>query len=381
MGIVEAARAAVYWPPFMRILTRYVLREFLVPLVYCLVGFLGIYVLFELFDSFNRILEAKPPVTTVAAFFAGYISPYLEWLIPAALLLAALYTMWNFCRHSEITAMRASGITFLIIVRPLLAVAAALAVAVTCINEFYAPWASERARDLREARFQEVSDKAFENIPFYNQPAGRVWRINRMSAANPNLLEGVRLSCDRPDGSRLVDITSSKAEYLDGMWWFFYPKYQYFDELNNPVENPIPTVAAMPLRAFPDFDERPRDFLLMNKAWEYYTVRDMYHYLATHPHLTRGEVASKTFDIHARLAAPFSCLIITLFAIPAGVATGRQSVFKGVLIAVALFFAFYAVSIGCMVLAKNALVPAIPAAWFGNLAFLAVGLYLFYRQR
>jgi len=34
-----------------------------------------------------------------------------------------------------------------------------------------------------------------------------------------------------------------------------------------------------------------------------------------------------------------------------------------------------------MVLAKNALVPAIPAAWFGNLAFLAVGLYLFYRQR
>jgi lipopolysaccharide export system permease protein len=267
--------------------------------------------------------------------------------------------MWNFCRHSEITAMRASGITFLIIVRPLLAVAAVLAVAVTLINEFYAPWASERARDLREARFQEVSDKAFEDIPFYNQPAGRVWRINRMSAANPNLLEGVRLSCDRPDGSRLVDITGSKAEYLDGMWWFFYPKYQYFDELNNPIENPTPTVAAMPLRAFPDLDERPRDFLLMNKAWEYYTVRDMYHYLATHPHLTRSEVASKTFDIHARLAAPFSCLIITLFAIPAGVATGRQSVFKGVIIAVALFFAFYAVSIGCMVLAKNALVPAI----------------------
>lgn len=365
----------------MRILTRYVLREFLVPLAYCLVGFLGIYVLFELFDSFNRIMEAKPPFLTVVSFFAGYISPYLEWLIPAALLLGALYTMWNFCRHSEITAMRASGVTFLVIARPMLAVALAMAAAVTCINEFYAPWAAEKARNLRDARFQPVDAKVFENIPFYNQPEGRVWRINRMSAANPNLLEGVRLSCDRKDGSRLVDITCSKAEFLDGMWWFHYPKYQYFDELNNPVENPTPALAALPMRAFPDFGERPRDFLLMNKAWEYYTIRDMRHHLATHPKLTPEEVASKTFDIHARLAAPFSCLIITLFAIPAGVATGRQSVFKGVIMAVAMFFAFYAVSLGCMVLAKNALLPPLAAAWFANLAFLAAGLALFYRQR
>ena len=59
----------------MRILTRYVLREFLVPLVYCLTGFLGIYVLFELFSSFNRLIEAKPALSTVVSFFAGYISP------------------------------------------------------------------------------------------------------------------------------------------------------------------------------------------------------------------------------------------------------------------------------------------------------------------
>lgn len=365
----------------MRILTRYVLREFFVPLAYCMVGFLSIYVLFELFDSFNRIMEAKPSFLTTVAYFAGYISPYLEWLIPAALLLATLYTMWNFCRHSEITAMRASGVSFLVIVRPLLAVACVMAVAVTLINEFYAPSASEMARQLRTASFQVVEDKTLENLPFYNQTAGRVWRINRISADNPNLLEGVRLSCDRPDGSRQMDITCGKAEYLDGMWWFFYPKYQYFDELNNPVENPTPALADLPVRAFPEFDERPRDFLLMNKAWEFYTIRDMRHYLATHPHLTKDEVASRTFDIHERLAAPFSCLIITLFAIPAGVATGRQSVFKGVIIAVAMFFAFYAVSIGCMVLAKNAMVPPAAAAWFANAIFLAAGLYLFHRQR
>ena len=381
MGIVEATQGAVYSPAFMRILTRYVLREFLVPLTYCLAGFLGIYLIFELFDSFARIMETKPPFLKMAAFFAGYLSPYLEWLIPAALLLGTLYTMWNFCRHSEITAMRASGIGFLVIVRPLLTVACVMAVTVACINEFYAPWASEEARDFREARFKPAAAKAFENIPYYNQPERRVWRINKMALDNPHLLEGVRISFDRPDGSRRCDITSRKAEYLDGLWWLFYPKYQFFDELNNPIENPSPVLGGLPLRSFPELNETPRDFILMNKAWEYYNIRDMVHYLKSHPHLTKDEIASKVYDIHARLAAPFSCLIITLFAIPAGVATGRQSVFKGVLVAVAMFFSFYAVSLGCMVLSKNNILPATLSAWLANLVFLVTGVILFYRQR
>jgi LPS export ABC transporter permease LptG len=365
----------------MRILTRYVLREFLVPLTYCLVGFLGIYVIFELFDSFNRIMETHPPVLIVLEFFAGYVAPYLEWLIPAALLLGTLYTMWNFCRHSEITAMRANGIGFIAIVRPLLAVATAMAVLVACINEFYAPRAAERARDLREARFKPVTVEVMENVPFYNQKDGRVWRINKMSPDNPKLLEGVRLSIDRPDGSRLVDITCRKAEYLDGLWWLFYPQYQYFDELTNPVENPVPQLSGLVIRSFPELTETPRDFLLMNKAWEFYTIRDMFHYIETHPALEKVERASKRYDIQARLAAPFSCLIITLFAIPAGVATGRQSVFKGVILAVALFFGFYTVSLGCMVLVKNGLMPVMLGAWLPNALFLAGGAVLFYRQR
>jgi len=367
----------------MRILTRYVLREFLVPFTYCIVGFLGIYMLFELFDTFNRMIESKPPLLTVLSFFAGYVSPYLEWLIPAALMLAVLYTMWNFCRHSEITAMRANGIGFIVIVRPLLAVACLMAVLVACINEFYAPWAAEEANAMREARFKPLTGQIKENVPYFNQQAGRVWRINRMNLDTPRLLEGVRISFDRPDGSRQVDVTCRKAEYLDGMWWLFYPQYNFFDELNNPVENPQPQLSGLVIRAFPDLTEKPRDFLLMNKAWENYTVRDMAHHIKTHPHLGRRELVSKTYDIQARLAAPFSCLIITLFAIPAGVATGRQSVFKGVLLAVAMFFGFYALSLLCMVLVKNEYLhlPALLGAWLPNMLFLAAGTALFYRQR
>lgn len=365
----------------MTILFRYVFREFLIPLTYCLVGFLGIYVIFELFDSFNRILESHPAAWDIISFFAGYVSPYLQWLIPAALLLGTIYTMWNFCRNSEVTAMRANGIGFSIIVRPILIIGIFFSIVVACINEFYAPWASGAARDFYAARFKKVPSKIFTDVVYYNQEAKRIWRVDNMDSENPNVLNQVHISFDRTDGSRKMDISCKKALYLDGMWWLDHPVYHYYDPLNNPIPNPKPQLAALTLRSFPDFEETPRDFLLMNKSWGAYTVREMVHYLKAHTNLTPKERNDRLYDIHARLASPFSCLVITLFAIPAGVATSRQSVFRGVIAAVAMFFGFYALTIACMVLTKNGFIPAIPAAWFANIVFTILGGILFYRQR
>ena len=63
-----------------------------------------------------------------------------------------------------------------------------------------------------------------------------------------------------------------------------------------------------------------------------------------------------------QIVAPLACIVITLFAIPAGIATGRQSVFRGIVGALCMFFAFYGLTIGFMVLAKKGWMPPIPAA-------------------
>ena len=76
----------------MRIITRYVLREYLIPLGYCLCGFVSIYVLFELFGSFSRLADAKLPAKTVVEYFCAYLAPYFEWLAPAALMLTHFST-------------------------------------------------------------------------------------------------------------------------------------------------------------------------------------------------------------------------------------------------------------------------------------------------
>ena len=365
----------------MKILTRYVFREFLVPLGYCLCGFLSIYILFELFGSFSRMVDSKPPFGAIVQYFCGYLSPFFHYLAPAALMLATLYTMWNFCRHSEIIAMRANGIGFFTIVKPLLAAAFAMSCFVLWVNEWYVPRHAQWAKQFRNERFDVEKVAKADNIVFRNAKADRTWSIDLMEDADGEHLRNVRVTVDRPGGTRLMNVTAERADYLDGEWWFSGTQVQHYDSTGQETASPTPELDALKARVFPQFRERPSDFIMQNRDWAYNSVRDRRRYIRHHPDLSDKLRRKYEYDTWAQIMAPWACLIITLFAIPAGIASGRQSVFKGILGALGLFFAFYGVTIGCMVCADIGWLPAVPAAILPDLLFLGVGIYMFRKQR
>ncbi len=365
----------------MRILFRYVLREYLVPLGYCLAGFVSIYVLFELFGSFSRISAANPGWERILRYFAGYLAPYFEWLAPACLMLATLYTMWNFCRHSELTAMRASGVSFLAIVRPLLLVALAMAALVAYVNEVFVPANAQWAKQFRDAKFTDEAMAHADNIVYCNSTADRTWNVGLLVTEDARVLENITVSVDYPGGGRKMTVKSDRAEYLDGQWWLLKPTVFYFDRSGSETASPVPELEKLSLRAFPEFTETPRDFIIQNRNTAYYSIADRIRFLKTHTSMTSQERARFHYDAWAQLAAPLACLVITLFAIPAGIATGRQSVFRGILGALGMFFSFYALTIGFMILARLECCPPVIAAFLPDVVFTGVGCYLFRKQR
>ena len=366
----------------MRILTRYVLKEFLVPFAYCLTGFLSIYVLFDLFGSFSRMRNAHISFGDAVLYFCAYLAPYFHYIVPAALMLATLYTMWCFCRHSELTAMRASGVSFLAIVKPLLAVSIAAAAGVAWVNESFVPAKAHWAAQMKTVQFDQAQFAKADNIVFRNGQENRTWNVNSILDADGEHLKDVRVTVDRPDGgARLMSITADRADYLDGEWWFAAPQVQHYDALGQEVATPTPELDALPLRCFAEFRETPADFMMQNRPWRFNSVRDRFRYLRTHPTLSPEARRDDIYDTWAQIMAPLACIIITLFAIPAGIASGRQSVFRGILKALGMYFAFYGLTIAMMVFAKNGWFPAIPAAILPAAVFLVLGVRSFLQQR
>lgn len=365
----------------MRLLTRYVLREFLVPLGYCLGGFVSIYVLFELFGSFSRLVEAKLPFAVVVRYFLGYLSPFFMWLAPAALMLGTLYTMWNFCRHSEITAMRASGVSFIAIVKPLLFVACLMAAFVAWVNECYVPTEAQWAKTLRNEHFNLKKVERVDNIVYCNPKAGRIWTVDGLEGDDGTRLRDVKVTEDGPDGRRVRSVTAKSAEYLDGEWWLSGAVVRHYDASGRERPSPEPELDSLPFRVFPEFRERPSDIMLQNRQWSYNSVRGKLRFVRSHKDLTPEQRREFVYNAWAQALSPFACIVITLFAIPAGIASGRQSVFKGILGAIGMFFAFYGLTIGCMVAADRGWISPIPAALLPDVVFLALGVRAFARQR
>ena len=368
----------------MRILTRYVLREFLTPVCYCLLGFSSVYLVIELFGEFDKILQARPPVTLVIAYLAGYLSAVLQWLLPASLLLGGLYAMWQLARHSEITAMRATGIGFGAITAPILWAAAGFALLLALNSEYYAPEGSRLAHLIKENRFQPVQHgRVYLDVPYRNYAARREWRISRLNLEN-NSTGDLRITWTSAEGLPQRVLTARRAQYLDGVWWFFSPEITEQQQRGG-LTQPVPLGRTLELMAMPELNERPRDFLLEllqnDEDRDNLSLRDMLRYVKARPSLTRDVKVGWRYAIYYRLVAPWSCLVITLFAIPAGVATGRQSVFLGVIQAVAFFFLYYVLTFVLGGMAKKDLIPVGVGVLLPNLVFLVAGLILFYRQR
>ena len=83
----------------MRLLDRYLLRELLVPLGYCLGAFLMFWVAFDLFGELESLQEYKMRAGDVARYYLVRTPEFLVMVLPISLLLALLYTLTNHARH------------------------------------------------------------------------------------------------------------------------------------------------------------------------------------------------------------------------------------------------------------------------------------------
>lgn len=357
-------------------LTLYILREFIVPLFYCLVGFIGIYILFELFGSFSRLLGSDLSFKECVLYFGGYLSPFFHYLASAAMMLATLYTMWNFCRHSELTAMRASGISLFAIVKPLLFAGAMMGLFIAWVSESYMPEYAQWAKKIKSERFGTKKGSENDAFSFNNTHENRVWMVSCGANRDYTELTGVSVDQESAEGVMLYNINAEKASFLDGEWWFVNPKIQHYSN-GSQCASPTPEIDALTLRAFPQFKERPEDIRMQQSNPKYLSVREKLRHVETNRNLTDEARREFSYDAWAQALAPFSCIIVMLFTIPAGITSGRQSVFEGILGSIGMFFVFHGLSIACMVLVRCNLLSPVPAAFIPVVLFLAVGIFFF----
>jgi len=366
----------------MKIMDKYLFREYLLPVFYCLSGFIMIYVVYDLFDHLSRFMEAKTPLALVFRYYLCLIVTTLDYLVPASLLLATLYTLWHLTRNNELVALRASGVSILRTMCPLLCVGLAFALTTAVFKETVAPKAALWAMRFAGNNMRLPGQQVYRDQAYYNSSEQRLWLIEQFDERNPEQLIGVKIKQEREDGTKTREIIAQKAEWLDGHWWFYNIGFREYGPGGIPISTSgTPVTSSNTVTEMAYLTETPMDFANEMKSWIFLSTVEMWRYLARHPNLSDAAVASKKFDLHSRLAMPWACLIVTLFGIPVGTKGQRQSVLTGVFLAITLFFGFYALMQVGVLLGKGQIVWPWLGAWLSNIVFLIAGVAMVARMK
>src|SRR4030095_5626594 len=103
----------------MKLFDRYITRNFVQAYVYCIFGFVAVWLIFDISDSISTFLEQHMSFVRVLEFYAPQIPQVLLILLPIALLLALLFVLGRMSRANEIVSMLTAGTSLLRVLRPL----------------------------------------------------------------------------------------------------------------------------------------------------------------------------------------------------------------------------------------------------------------------
>src|SRR5690349_18603019 len=148
----------------MRILDRYLLRQFVRVFIICFFSLTGLFAIFDAFsnlDEFLNYAEKHGSIVGVLAEYYGYRSIALfDRLSGVLALTSAMFTVTFFQRYNEYTAVSAAGVPPARIVAPILYACLFISLAAATSRELFIPRIrdafSRSAKDLEGDQAQEL---------------------------------------------------------------------------------------------------------------------------------------------------------------------------------------------------------------------------------
>ncbi len=355
-----------------RILDRYLLREFVKIFGITALGFPLLTLAIDLTDHIERYLTANVPVKDIFWGYVYSIPQQVFFIIPAAVLFATVFSVGALARHSEITAAKASGVSFHRLVAPVFLVAAAITVGTFFLGEFAPVANGKRAERLRE---RERRPEVVRNNFVYRADGGRVYVIGFLSSLDHTMRD---VQIER-EGTGPAFPRYQLAAH-DGRWT---PAHGW--TLNRGTMRLLPARGEEIAFGFDSLRQRaltesPLDLLIEPKQPQEMRYAELGHYVQT---LERsGSDASKLKVERAlKLAIPVTCLIIVLFGAPLGMANARAGATWGVAVSLATTIVFLTLIQITKAVGNGGAIPPLVAAWTPNVLFTVGGLVLFVRAR
>ena len=363
----------------MRILTRYILREVV---SHALIG-AAVFTFILFTRDLGRILELvvrnSAPLPSIAEIFFYTVPVALTYTIPMGVLVGILIGLSRLSADSEVTAMRASGLSvwsFLRICSIFVVIAWLLALG----NSVYLAPRSLASLDELQNKLRS-SQASFEVQPrvFYEGFPKIVLYVEDVKAMSGGAIwKGVFLAdLSDPAAPR---ITLAKEGLLvsqgpDSLDLHLTQGSTHETDPTNPDHYQISTfdTTDLPLQIPPSSNPQQTEPASLSAM----KVSELLRVARTSDPSTRRWTL---IEFHRRFALPTACLVLAMVGIPLGLSSKKGGKSSGFVLTILLVFLYYSLSLIGVSLARQARLSPPAGVWLADLLFLIGGAFLLWQS-
>lgn len=352
------------------LLDRYVFTQWLRIFAVTAVGFPLVGTVIELTDNLRKLLAREIPPGAIALGYLYGIPQKVFEIIPAAVLVATVFTVGALGRNSELTAAKAGGVSFHRLCIPLY-VGAALAALLTLAVEELATFASATKLQLHEDKARAASTR--HNFVF-RADQGWVYTVRTLDAKQGRMQDVVlaRQGTGATYPSLLVRADSATWDSTGWRLWNGTSRAVASGEQQAAFRFERLRLAVL--------REPPTDLLAEAKKPEEMRYRELGRYIDAVER--SGADAGRLRVMHAlKLAVPATCVVIALFGAPLAMTSYRSGTAVGIGISLATTIVFLLLVQMMQGLGAAGVVDPTLAAWLPNVLFAGAALVLLWRAR
>ena len=361
----------------LSLLDWYVVLTYLRWVSMAVVGLLGIFYISTFIDLADKLFKGQTSLSQLLEYFWFATPQFVYYVLPIAALLATLVTVGALTRSSELTVMKACGISLARVALPMFALSLVWSGCLFALEEGLLGRANRRAEAIRhEIRSGTPPPSSLLNRRWIAGAGNTIYHtrhVDHEQAAVAGL--SVYELEDRP--WRVHRSTYAARATFGAGWEGEDVRIRRFSAAEADGDPPVYTsAAAQPL----PFLDPPETFWTEQPDPDVMGFRELDRHIETLR--ARGlDVVSLVVALHRKASFPFVCLVLTLIAVPFAVTTGSRGALYGVGAGIVLAFSYWVIlSIFGAVGSAGLLVPAL-AAWAPNVLFGGTAAYFLLSAR
>jgi len=304
-----------------------------------------------------------------------FISPsFLIFTIPMAVLLAILLAFGRLSSDSEITALKASGMSLYQLFLPV-AIFSICAYLLTTFLVFYGlPWGNRGFKDTLYKIAQSKADIEIKERVFNDTFDGLVVYVDKVPIQGKRM-EGILIYDEREQG-KLITIFAKEGFFISN------PKSQevILRLLNGDIHRVERQTNIYQKIRFNAYDlrlELAKTFTSIGKKLKdkEMSIDDIKEKMEEMRKNGEDTTPMKV-ELHRRYAFPFACIVFSLIGVPLGIQPRRSGKSYGFIFSLLIILAYYISLTASEILAIHHTIPAFLAGWAPNFLFGGFGIYL-----